>query len=150
MKKLAIAIIAVFTLTAASAYSQMLSKGTQEFDIEGNYDELGAAGSQIWIGLGYGNFVMDNLEFIVAGAFIHNDYQTGYHPAIGVHYTINLGGKIIPFVGGNLGYGFWNNKDTEDLKGFVYGVEGGVYSSSQKTLPLISLWTPTGDRINFG
>lgn len=125
MKK--IAIVAIFSLAASiGSFAQMLSKGTMELDIEGNYDLKGAAGTQIWTALGFGYFVMDNLELEVAGAFIYDDYEIGYHPAIGAQYNINLGCKLVPFIGVNLGWGIWDYKDVEDTDGFVYGGEAGL------------------------
>lgn len=127
MKKLVFIIIAVVAFWAVNGYgAPKLSQGTMEFDVEGSFDDKGAAGSQLWVGLGFGYFVIDNLELAIAGAYINNDYQTGYHPAIGVQYNFNLGGKLVPFIGANLGLGIWHNKDTENQNGFVYGIEAGL------------------------
>jgi len=125
MKK--ITTIVVFSLVACiGSFAQMLSKGTMELDISGNYDPKGAAGNQVFTALGFGYFVIDNLELAAAGAFIYDDYEIGYHPAIGAQYNINLGCKLVPFVGINLGWGFWDYKDVEDTDGFVYGAEAGL------------------------
>lgn len=119
--------MAVLSLTTCiGCYAQMLSKGTKELDISGNFDPKGPAGTQVWTALGFGYFVMDNLELAVAGAFIYDDYETGYHPAIGAQYNIDLECKFVPFVGANLGWGIWDYKDVEDIDGFVYGIEGGL------------------------
>jgi outer membrane protein W len=127
MKKLVLVIVAVIAFWTVNGYcAPMLSKGTMELDIEGSFDDKGAAGSQLWIGIGFGYFVADNLELEIAGAYINNDYQTGYHPAVGVQYNFNLGSKFIPFIGANLGWGIWHNKNAKDVNGFVYGIEGGV------------------------
>lgn len=125
MKKIIIAV--VFSLaTIIGCYAQMLSKGTKELDISGNFDPKGSAGTQIWTALGFGYFVMDNLELAAAGAFIYDDYETGYHPAVGAQYNFNLGYKLVPFIGINLGWGIWDYKDIEDTDGFVYGGEAGL------------------------
>ena len=120
--------LGILVLLAASigGYAQMLSKGTMELDITGGFDPKGAAGSQVMAGLGYGYYVIDNLEVDAAFFFINDDYETGYHPAIGSQYNFNLGYKLVPFVGINLGWGIWDYKEVENKNGFVYGGEVGL------------------------
>lgn len=125
MRKMTLAAIVSLALSI-SGYAQLLSQGTMELDITGNFDPKGSAGSQIWAGLGCGYYVIDNLEVDAAFAFINDDYETGYHPAIGSQYNFNLGYKLVPFVGINLGWGIWNYKEIEDENGFVYGGEAGL------------------------
>ena len=125
MKKLALAVVLSLS-TIIGGYAQMLSKGTMELDIAGNYDPKGSAGNQIWTALGFGYFVIDNLELAAAGAFIYDDYEIGYHPAVGAQYNLNLGCKLVPFIGLNLGWGIWDYKNIENTDGFVYGGEVGV------------------------
>ncbi|MBU0716076.1 MAG: hypothetical protein KJ964_12030 [Verrucomicrobia bacterium] len=125
MKKLAIVVV-LSLATIIGSYAQMLSQGTKELDISGNFDPKGAAGTQIWTALGFGYFVADNLELAVAGAFIYDDYEIGYHPAVGAQYNFDLGCKLVPFIGLNLGWGIWDYKDVENTDGFVYGGEVGV------------------------
>ena len=126
MKKLAI-IVVLALATSIGGYAQMLSQGTKELELEGGFDDKTAAGNQVWIGLGFGYFVIDNLELIAAGYFVHDDYTIGYHPAVGAQYNFNLGYKLVPFVGINLGWGIWDyKKGMEDMDGFVYGGEAGV------------------------
>lgn len=125
MKKFTI--IVVFSLaTIVAGYAQLLKQGTKELDFEGNWDPKGAAGNQFWTGIGFGYYVIDNLELVAAGAFIYDDYEIGYHPAVGAQYNFNLGYKLVPFIGINLGWGIWDYKDVEDTDGFVYGGEAGV------------------------
>jgi hypothetical protein len=126
MKKLAM--IVIFSLVAVfGARGQMLSKGTVELDLSGSFDDKTPSGNQVWIGLGVGYFVIDNLELIAAGYFSHDDYVIGYHPAVGAQYNFNLGYKLVPFIGANLGWGIWDyKKGGEDMDGFVYGGEAGV------------------------
>ncbi|MCX6992727.1 MAG: hypothetical protein NT011_06230 [Kiritimatiellaeota bacterium] len=125
MKKL-VMVVVLSLATIIGGYAQMLSKGTKELDISGNFDPKGSAGTQIFTALGFGYFVVDNLELEVAGAFIYDDYERGYHPAIGAQYNFNLGCKLVPFIGINLGWGIWDYKDVADTDGFVYGGEAGL------------------------
>lgn len=125
LKKL-LFLVACFMLITNVCYAKMLTQGTKELDIEGSYDDHTAAGESFWTAIGFGYFIVDNLEVCIAGAFIYNDLQTGYHPALGLQYNIDLGGKLVPFIGGNIGWGIWNNKNTEDVDAFVYGVEAGL------------------------
>lgn len=119
--------IAVFSLAIGiSSYAQMLSQGTMELDISGNFDAKGPAGNQVWTALGFGYYVIDNLELAAAGAFIYDDYETGYHPAIDAQYNFNLGYKLVPFIGINAGWGIWRYKEVDNADGFVYGGEAGL------------------------
>ncbi len=119
-------VILLIALTTVMAHGQMLSQGTWELDVSGNYDHRSAAGKSFWTALGVGYFVVDNLEVAVAGAYIYNDYQTGYHPAVGIQYNIDLGMKLVPFFGGDLGWGYWDNKNADNQNGFVYGIDAGL------------------------
>ena len=121
-------IVAMMALTTIVAHGQILNKGTKELDFEGSFDHKSGAGSMVWGALGFGYFVVDNLNMIVAGYFHYDDYQIGYHPAVGLQYHFDMGIKLVPFIGGNLGWGIWDYKDDDssDKNGFVYGVGGGV------------------------
>lgn len=125
MKKLAIIVI-LSLATSIAGYAQMLSKGTKELEIQGNFDPDGAAGTQIWTGLGLGYFVVDNFELAIAGTFNYDDYKTGYQPAVGAQYNLNLGCKLVPFAGVNVGWSIWNYQDGENTDDFVYGAEAGL------------------------
>ena len=124
MKKLAV--MAMFSLATAICNAQTLTKGAMELDFEGNYDHKGAAGAQVYTALGFGYFPIDCFEVVAAGAFIYDDYEIGYHPAVGAQYNFDIGHGFVPFVGGNLGWGIWDYKNADDIDGFVYGIEGGV------------------------
>ena len=125
IKKITLAVLCSLAV-CTGGYAQMLSKGTMELEFEGNYDPKGAAGNQFFVAPGFGYYVVDNLELAVAGAFIYDDYETGYHPALGAQYNINLGNKLVPFVGINLGWGIWRYKEVDNIDGFVYGAEAGL------------------------
>lgn len=109
-----------------SGYAQMLKQGTMELDINGSFDAKGPAGNQVSTALGFGYYIVDNLEIAAAGAFIHDDYETGYHPAIDAQYNFNLGCKLVPFIGINAGWGIWRYKEVDNADGFVYGAEAGL------------------------
>ena len=119
-------LLVMLALAVAGSQAQMLDQGTMAIDLEGNFDHKSAAGSQVWTGLGFGYFPIDKLELIAAGYFLHDDYDTGYHPALGAQYHVDLGCRLVPFVGVNLGWGIWDHKDADDQDGFVYGVEAGL------------------------
>ena len=125
MKKIGFMLV-VLAAAVIAGNAQMLSKGTMELDINGDFDHKGPAGEQVYTSLGLGYFIMDGLELAAAAAYLHDDYADSYHPAIGVQYNFDLGYKIVPFIGGNLGWGIWDYEDTEDKDGFVYGVEAGL------------------------
>lgn len=129
-------IVILSLATGINGYAQMLSKGTMEIDIAGNFDPKGAAGSQVFVALGFGYFVIDNLELAAAIAFISDDYEKGYHPAVGAQYNFDLGSKFVPFVGMNVGWGIWDYKNVEDTNGFVYGIEAGLKYFITKNLAL--------------
>lgn len=136
MKKLVVLLVAIAACAAVSAHGQMLSQGTMELDVFGSYDNKGAGGSVFQTGVGFGYFVIDNLEAAAAFYFYHDDYTDGYHPALGLQYNFNLVElglgdsdllrKTVPFVGGNIGWGIWNMDDADNIDAFVYGVEAGV------------------------
>ncbi len=125
MKRFAMASICSLMICAGS-YAQMLDQGTMELDVNGNYDPKGAAGKQFWTAVGFGYYVVDNLELAAAFAFINDDYETGYHPALDAQYNIRTGCKLVPFVGLNIGWGIWNYEEADNTDGFVYGAEAGL------------------------
>lgn len=125
MKKFAIIVI-LSLATIIGGYAQMLSQGTKEIEIEGSFDYKSPAGTQIWTALGFGYYVIDNFELMGVGYFSYDDYTIGIHPAIGAEYNFNLGYKLVPFVGVDLGWGIWDYKEAEDIDGFVYGFEAGL------------------------
>lgn len=125
MKKILLALMLVLCLVSAAA-AKTLPTGTQEIDVSGSFDNQSGAGKSLFLALGWGYFPIDNLELVVAGAYMRNSYFSLYAPALGAQYNFDIGNEFVPFVGLNLGWGFTDFKEGPDLNGFVYGIEGGV------------------------
>lgn len=122
-----------FLLLAAGAGAQpMLQKGVSGLSIHISPDFEGAIGDMIFAEAGYGWFLRDGLA--VRGTLSYailedvagedSDYRTS-EIGVAAEYHIDLGGKLIPYLGAGLG---WRRSHFGKLaeSGLVYGPRAGL------------------------
>jgi hypothetical protein len=108
MKK-ALAIVAVLALAAAS-YGMTIAEGTTEIGVDGYYDAESVNGSVISLDLGYGVFLMDNVEVGAAVGFLDNDALTTWRLGAFAEYNFDIGSELVPYIGATVN---WANSDVD-------------------------------------
>jgi hypothetical protein len=90
-------VVALFTI--GSAHAAMLSEGTKELTLSGGVDFDSAADTEVAVEVGYGYFIVDNLELGGVVGILDNDLVTLWEAGVLAEYNFDTGGSFIPYVG---------------------------------------------------
>lgn len=112
MKKTALTVMAAALLAgAAFAQNPNLDEGTKTIEGTGSLDSDTPVGTDFSLQLGYGYFIMDNLELAGVAGVRDNDEFTTYEFGGRVEYNIATDSALVPFVGAGI---LWAGADADD------------------------------------
>jgi len=122
-------VVLVMVMLAGSTYGQLLFAGTREISLGGDLDFEGANGTSLDLDVGYGYFIMDDLEVIGRFGFYDDDLYSAYALGFGAQFNFDFGTEFVPFAGADLSWGAikWDeDDDSGDKNAIVLGLEGGA------------------------
>jgi hypothetical protein len=110
---------------AASASAVMLQEGTQEIQVQGDFDFEGAGGSVLDLGLGWGYFVTDYVELGVRGGLMLSEPGDSYEIGGFGEYHFDIETIAVPYMGGGLSLLMTDVNNGDDTTALVVsGVAG--------------------------
>lgn len=123
-------VLAMVAAMAVSAYAQpMLQEGVREIGLEGYWDNDGPAGKAIAVGLTYGVYWRDEIEFGAIMDYVSmmsGDLKT-WEVYLFAQKDFDMGGMAVPYVKAKFG---WGKDEYTPLSysetAFIYGPRVGV------------------------
>ena len=117
--------ILIFAAMTSTNYGVMLSGGTKELAVVGNFDPSTESDTNIELGVKAGLFIQDLLEVGGSAGFQDNDTVERWNVGTFAEYNLDLGSDWVPYIG--LGLDFAQvDIGTTDENALIFGIEGGV------------------------
>ena len=90
---------------AATSFGAMLGQGTQELFLGGSLDSETPVGTDWFVTVGYGYYIMDYVEVGGIVSVSDNDVNTTYDLAVFGEYVFETETQWIPYAGASFGWG---------------------------------------------
>lgn len=110
-----------------AAHAIMISEGTRELTVDGEYQFSSEVGRAFTVNLGLGLFVLDGLQVGLVTGVSDNDIVTLWKGGAFAEYNLDVGRTVIPFLGSRALYSYTDLEDGAENSVLLGGYAGIKY-----------------------